>query len=64
MKQFVEGEGFAYLGRNYRLTLTTRPPNQGRRPPRSEAASTSPLPRSPPRQPPLMRRWYTDTSDA
>lgn len=22
-KQFVEGEGFAYLGRNYRLTLTT-----------------------------------------
>ena len=24
-KQFVEGEGFAYLGRNYRLTLTTDP---------------------------------------
>ena len=24
-KQFVEGEGFAYLGRNYRLTLSTEP---------------------------------------
>ena len=24
-KQFVEGEGFAYLGRNYRLTLTADP---------------------------------------
>ena len=25
VKQFVEGEGFAYLGRSYRLTLTTDP---------------------------------------
>ena len=26
VKQFVEGEGFAYLGRSYRLTLTDDPP--------------------------------------
>ena len=34
VKQFVEGEGFAYLGRSYRLTLTAESPgvrlNQGR----------------------------------
>ena len=34
IKQFVEGEGFAYLGRSYRLTLTAESPgvrlNQGR----------------------------------
>ena len=24
VKEFVEGEGFTYLGRNYRLTLTQR----------------------------------------
>ncbi len=26
VKHFVEGEGFAYLGRSYRLTLTDDPP--------------------------------------
>ena len=32
VKQFVEGEGFAYLGRSYRLTLTTEMRRPRRRP--------------------------------
>ena len=57
-KQFVEGEGFAYLGRNYRLTLTTDAEMTGVRlkagrfylpaPQAHEGASH-------------MRRWYTET---
>ena len=57
-KQFVEGEGFAYLGRNYRLTLTTDPDvtavrlEAGRfRLPATQAH----------RGADLMRRWYTET---
>ena len=46
MKQFVEGEGFAYLGRSYRLTAYNRRRSQGRRSPR-----TRPLPTSPPKKP-------------
>ncbi|MDE0120945.1 MAG: SprT family zinc-dependent metalloprotease, partial [bacterium] len=55
VKRFVEGEGFAYLGRNYRLTLTPEGAgvhlNRGRfHLPASEAD----------RGPQAMRRWYTD----
>ena len=56
-KQFVEGEGFAYLGRSYRLTLRTSGESAGVRLERgrfrlnaSDAA----------RGAELMRRWYTD----
>ena len=57
VKQFVEGEGFAYLGRNYRLTLTKDADDTAVRLERGrfhlsatrvhEGAT-------------LMRRWYTD----
>ncbi|MDE0440362.1 MAG: DUF45 domain-containing protein, partial [bacterium] len=55
VKRFVEGEGFAYLGRNYRLTLTPEGAgvhlNRGRfHLPASEAD----------RGPQAMRRWYTE----
>lgn len=57
VKQFVDGEGFAYLGRNYRLTLTTGPATgvrlEGGRF-HIPAAQTS-------RGAALMRRWYTET---
>ena len=57
VKQLVEGERFAYLGRNYRLTLTNDADDTGVR-----------LERGPFRLPSarvdeaatLMRRWYTD----
>lgn len=56
-KQFVEGEGFAYLGRNYRLTLTNSAEHigvrleRGRfRLPAAQASDGAAL----------MRRWYTD----
>ena len=56
-KEFVEGEGFAYLGRNYRLTLTTDP---GVTAARLEAGRFH-LPATQPHQgADLMRRWYTD----
>ena len=53
-KQFVEGEGFAYLGRSYRLTLTPHTPdvrlNRGRfHLPASEVNQGADA----------MRRWYT-----
>ena len=56
-KQFVEGEGFAYLGRNYRLTLTTGPATgvrlqAGRF--HLSAAETH-------EGAALMRHWYTET---
>ena len=56
-KQFVEGEGFAYLGRNYRLTLTTDPATgvrlQAGRFHLSAARTHEGAA--------LMRRWYTET---
>ena len=59
VKQFVEGEGFAYLGRSYRLTLTTDAGakegvrlERGRfRLPAKEAHEGTAK----------MRRWYTET---
>ena len=57
-KQFVEGEGFAYLGRNYRLTLTTDPEATGVR----LEAGRFHLPAMQTYQgAALMRRWYTET---
>ena len=57
-KQFVEGEGFAYLGRNYRLTLTTDPEVTGVR----LEAGRFRLPTAQAHQgAALMRRWYTET---
>ena len=56
-KQFVEGEGFAYLGRNYRLTLTNSAEDTGVRLERGRfhlpAAQANDGAA-------LMRRWYTD----
>ena len=57
-KQFVEGEGFAYLGRNYRLTLITDPGVTGVR----LEAGRFHLPSTQAHQgAALMRRWYTET---
>ena len=57
-KQFVEGEGFAYLGRNYRLTLTTNREVTGVR----LEAGRFRLPASQAHQgAALMRRWYTES---
>ena len=60
VKQFVEGEGFAYLGRSYRLTLTDDPPGtrvcleRGRFHLPAVDANTGDGPSA-------MRRWYIDT---
>ena len=57
-KQFVEGEGFAYLGRNYRLTLTHGPNETGVRLERGRFH----LPAAQAHQgAALMRSWYTET---
>jgi len=60
VKHFVEGEGFAYLGRSYRLTLTDDPPGskvrleRGRfRLPAVDAHAGQ--------GPTAMRHWYIDT---
>ncbi|MCY3894055.1 MAG: SprT family zinc-dependent metalloprotease [Acidimicrobiaceae bacterium] len=60
VKQFVEGEGFSYLGRSYRLTLTDDPPGtkvrfeRGRlHLPAVDAVAGD--------GPSAMRRWYIDT---
>ena len=63
VKQFVEGEGFAYLGRSYRLTLTKDPPGtkvrlergRFRLPAADVAAGIGPA---------AMRRWYIDVGGA
>lgn len=56
-KQFVEGEGFAYLGRSYRLTLTTSEGASGVRLERGRFhLNASDIVRGAE----LMRRWYTD----
>ena len=57
-KQFVEREGFAYLGRNYRLTLTTDPAATGVR---LEAGRFHLAATQAHRGAALMRRWYTET---
>ena len=58
VKQFVEGEGFAYLGRSYRLTLTTESEgpvsvrlDRGRFHLSSDEVANGAA---------AMRRWYTD----
>ena len=58
VKQFVEGEGFAYLGRSYRLTLTTESEgpaavrlDRGRFHMNSDDAAAGAA---------AMRRWYID----
>ena len=63
VKQFVEGEGFAYLGRSYRLTLTNDPPGtkvrleRGRfHLPAADAICGA--------GPAAMRRWYIDVGGA
>ena len=56
-KQFVEGEGFAYLGRNYRLTLTTDSEGTGVRLERGRFH----LPAAQAHEgATLMRSWYTE----
>ena len=56
-KQFVEGEGFAYLGRNYRLTLTSGTTTTGVRLERGRFH----LPAAQAHEGALlMRRWYTE----
>ena len=57
VKQFVEGEGFAYLGRSYRLTLTGDSGTPGVRLERGRFhMSTVEADRGAA----AMRRWYTD----
>ena len=57
VKQFVEGEGFAYLGRNYRLTLTTDSEGTGVRLERGRFH----LPATQAHEgATLMRNWYTE----
>lgn len=63
VKQFVEGEGFSYLGRSYRLTLTDDPPGtkvrleRGRfHLPAADAHAGG--------GPAAMRRWYLDVGSA
>ena len=58
VKQFVEGEGFAYLGRNYHLTLTDDATTSNVRLERGRFH----LPAAQATQgAALMRRWYTET---
>lgn len=56
VKQFVEGEGFAYLGRNYRLTLTNDTEDAGVRLDRGRFHLPS---TQVDENAALMRRWYT-----
>ena len=57
VKQFVEGEGFAYLGRSYRLTLTE---GDGTRRVRLERGRFLLPAVEADRGAAVMRRWYTD----
>jgi len=57
VKQFVDGEGFAYLGRSYRLSLTRSGDSSGVRLERGRFhLSASEVSRGVE----LMRRWYTE----
>ena len=57
VKQFVEGEGFAYLGRNYRLTLTNDTEDTGVRLERGRFH----LPATRAHEGSIvMRHWYTE----
>ena len=58
VKQFVEGEGFAYLGRSYRLTLTTE--IEGPAPVRLERGRFHLRAAEAVDGATAMRRWYTD----
>ena len=58
VKQFVEGEGFAYLGRSYRLTLTTE--REGSAPVRLERGRFHLRAAEAVNGATAMRRWYTD----
>ena len=55
-KQFVEGEGFAYLGRSYRLTLTEQVDDV-----RLERGRFHMSPAQVDQGAAVMRRWYTTT---
>ncbi|MCY3925930.1 MAG: SprT family zinc-dependent metalloprotease [bacterium] len=57
LKQFVEGEGFAYLGRSYRLTLTA---GDGTSAVRLERGRFHLPAAEADRGAAAMRRWYTD----
>ena len=57
VKQFVEGEGFAYLGRNYRLTFTHDANETGVRLERGRFHLPAPQAHQ---GSALMRRWYTE----
>ena len=59
VKQFVEGEGFAYLGRSYRLTLTTEIAGPGGI--RLERGRFHLLATQAHEGATHMRRWYTET---
>ena len=56
VKQFVEGEGFAYLGRSYRLTLTQQTADV-----RLERGRFHMNPTQTSEGADAMRRWYTNT---
>ena len=58
VKQFVEGEGFAYLGRSYRLTLTTE--FEGSAPVRLDRGRFRLRADETVNGAAAMRRWYTD----
>ena len=63
LKQFVQGEGFAYLGRSHRLTLTDDPPGTKVRLERGRF-HLSAADANAGGGPAAMRRWYIDLGGA